>query len=224
MSSNPADLLPQARIRLAALELFGAYGFRATTVRQIAERAGVSPGLVIHHFGSKDALREACDAYAIDLLGTEKAAYLNGGMLPQLRDFLADNPEMETLMTYLVQAVREGGETADRIHTRMCAFTEQMMEAAAGIGAMRMPRDRAAAAAILTSWSLGLLVQSENVARRLGGTSLLDPGVIRRYADASLDLFTGGLITADYAAQMRATLDPDSGPDSDSDSEGASHD
>ena len=53
MSSAPADLLPRARIRLAALELFGAQGFDKTTIRQIATRAGVSPGLVIHHFGSK---------------------------------------------------------------------------------------------------------------------------------------------------------------------------
>lgn len=43
MSSTPEDLLPSARIRLAALELFGSQGFDRTTVRQIAALAGVSP-------------------------------------------------------------------------------------------------------------------------------------------------------------------------------------
>src|SRR5690606_20135242 len=43
-----------ARIRDAAIVEFAAHGFTKSTVRAIAESAGVSPGLVIHHFGSKD--------------------------------------------------------------------------------------------------------------------------------------------------------------------------
>ena len=55
------DLTARARIRDAAITSFAATGFDAT-VRQIATQAGVSAGLVIHHFGSKDGLRAACDA------------------------------------------------------------------------------------------------------------------------------------------------------------------
>ena len=33
-----------------------AQGFAHTTVRSIAERAGVSAALILHHYGSKDAL------------------------------------------------------------------------------------------------------------------------------------------------------------------------
>lgn len=40
-------------IFLAAMDLFKEQGFSKTNVRQIAERAGVSLGLVNHHFGSK---------------------------------------------------------------------------------------------------------------------------------------------------------------------------
>jgi TetR/AcrR family transcriptional regulator, regulator of cefoperazone and chloramphenicol sensitivity len=36
---------------------------------QIAAAAGVSPGLVIHHFGSKDGLREAVDAHVLAVFG-----------------------------------------------------------------------------------------------------------------------------------------------------------
>lgn len=40
----------------AAVELFGRRGFRGTTVRAIAEQAGVDPALVMHHFGSKEKI------------------------------------------------------------------------------------------------------------------------------------------------------------------------
>jgi len=62
---DPADLTARARIRDAALRLFGERGFERTTIREIAAAAGVSSGLARHHFGSKEALRAACDAYLI---------------------------------------------------------------------------------------------------------------------------------------------------------------
>lgn len=40
----------------AALELFARYGFEKTSVRMIAERAGVSLGLLYNYFESKEAL------------------------------------------------------------------------------------------------------------------------------------------------------------------------
>ena len=55
-----SDLSTRTKIREAALGLFGTVGF-TVSVRVIAEAAGCSPGLVIHHFGNKDGLREAVD-------------------------------------------------------------------------------------------------------------------------------------------------------------------
>lgn len=42
----------------AALELFSSQGFGATSMRQIAEKAGLSMGNLYHHFPSKDAIFE----------------------------------------------------------------------------------------------------------------------------------------------------------------------
>ncbi|MEZ5096013.1 MAG: helix-turn-helix domain-containing protein [Nocardioides sp.] len=66
MSSIPVegDLTARASIRNAALRLFAERGPEGVTVREIATEAGVSPGLVVHHFGSKDGLRAAVDEYA----------------------------------------------------------------------------------------------------------------------------------------------------------------
>ncbi len=56
-----SDLTARARIRDAAIECFAEEGFD-TPFRTIADRAGFSPGLITHHFGSKSALRADCDA------------------------------------------------------------------------------------------------------------------------------------------------------------------
>ncbi|WP_232667077.1 TetR/AcrR family transcriptional regulator [Pseudonocardia sp. TRM90224] len=45
-----------AAIVAAARELFAERGFDRTTIRAVADRAGVDPGLVMQNFGSKDAL------------------------------------------------------------------------------------------------------------------------------------------------------------------------
>src|SRR6266542_759545 len=52
------DLTARARIRDAALRLFAERGVDGATIRDIAKAAGVSAGLVRHHFGSKEALRD----------------------------------------------------------------------------------------------------------------------------------------------------------------------
>jgi tetracycline repressor-like protein len=47
-----SDLSTRTKIREAALGLFGTEGF-TVSVRVIADAAGCSPGLVIHHFGKQ---------------------------------------------------------------------------------------------------------------------------------------------------------------------------
>ena len=49
---------PAGRLRLiaATLSCMADLGLMGSTVREISERAGVTPGLVIHHFGSKEGL------------------------------------------------------------------------------------------------------------------------------------------------------------------------
>lgn len=52
----------------AATDLFGRNGFAATSVDQLAEKAGVAKGAVYHHFDNKEALFEAVfDAVSQDV-------------------------------------------------------------------------------------------------------------------------------------------------------------
>lgn len=70
-----ADLTAAARIRDAAIEQFGEQGF-GVGLRTIAEAAGVSAALVIHHFGSKEGLRKACDDYIAEEIRNSKSEAL----------------------------------------------------------------------------------------------------------------------------------------------------
>ena len=70
-----ADLTAAARIRDAAIEQFAQHGF-AVGLRTIAEAAGVSAALVIHHFGSKEGLRKACDDYVAEEIRNSKSEAL----------------------------------------------------------------------------------------------------------------------------------------------------
>ena len=71
MSSAAAGTQPEgpdrgsrALIREAAAELFARDGYAQATVRQIAARAGVSPGLVIKLMGTKADLYRQVGAHA----------------------------------------------------------------------------------------------------------------------------------------------------------------
>lgn len=48
-----------SRIMDAALELFGTVGYQSTTIAQIADKAGVSKGLIYNYFDSKESLLKA---------------------------------------------------------------------------------------------------------------------------------------------------------------------
>jgi AcrR family transcriptional regulator len=64
-----SDESPKGREQLvqAAIRLFGRDGYDATSVRDIAEDAGVSFALIRFYFGSKDGLREAAERRVIDI-------------------------------------------------------------------------------------------------------------------------------------------------------------
>jgi len=69
MKRMEKSLRSREQVLEAALHLFSTQGYRATTVREIAERAGVSTGNVYHHFPDKETIfRLLLDQYwaAID--------------------------------------------------------------------------------------------------------------------------------------------------------------
>src|SRR5260370_42554433 len=87
------------------------------TIRDIAKAAGVSGGLVRHHFGSKDDLRAACDSYALDRLMQIKEQAVLDGQLPNASFMSAAPPTVLLLYRYLARPlVDRSPAAAARFH------------------------------------------------------------------------------------------------------------
>ena len=68
-------------------ELFAQKGYRATTVREIADAAGILSGSLYHHFDSKESIGdEILSGFINDVLADYRAAASSGG---SARDVLA---------------------------------------------------------------------------------------------------------------------------------------
>lgn len=53
-------------ILVASLHCFATKGYTSTTLRDIAEQAHTTHGLIRHHFGSKENLWKRCTSYVVD--------------------------------------------------------------------------------------------------------------------------------------------------------------
>jgi len=53
----------------SAIAEFGKHGYAAASTNEIVKKAGVSKGLLFHHFGSKEALYTACQLYVLEQYG-----------------------------------------------------------------------------------------------------------------------------------------------------------
>ncbi|MEV7013456.1 TetR/AcrR family transcriptional regulator [Streptosporangium sp. NPDC051022] len=78
-SSGSASERRDHLVKLAA-ELFARKGFQATTVREIAEEAGILSGSLYHHFDSKETIvDEVLTTFLDDLVGRYRAVLERGG-------------------------------------------------------------------------------------------------------------------------------------------------
>jgi len=151
---SAADLTSRARIRDAAIDVFGDRGFD-TGVRAIAAAAGVSAGLVNHHFGSKDGLRAACDDWVREFIRAEKSKAITS---PTPAGMIAAMAEIEVYaptLAYLLRSFSAGGPLAESLLEQMISDAEQMMRAGVEAGRFKPSRNEAARARYLTLSHVG---------------------------------------------------------------------
>lgn len=187
-----------ARIRDAAITEFAANGVDGTSIRTIAARAGVSPGLVIHHFGSKDDLRVACDEHVAGIIREVKGtAMASGGGLDVTAAFRAVGgiPAAEYLARTLVDGSPHVAELVDEIVNDAVEYMATGVET----GLVRPSRYERERAAILTVWSLGALVLHEHLERLLGvdvtADLSRDPEAASPYVAPILEIYSRGVFT-----------------------------
>lgn len=206
------DLTARARLRDAAIALVGREGLERLTARRVAELAGVSPGLIRHHFGSMEGLRRACDEHIAQVIRRDKEQAVDApGTLDPLKALR--EAESTHLVSYLAAVLNEDSEIVRDLVDILVADAEAYIKRAEKAGQVRAVADPRRRAAILVMWSLGSLVLHRHV-QRLLEVDLTDlassaPGSVAAYAGASIDLLGGGLYTSAFADQMRAALSKD---------------
>ncbi|MBN9450971.1 MAG: CerR family C-terminal domain-containing protein [Bosea sp.] len=134
----------EALIR-AGLDLFGRHGFEASSIREIAQAAGVNSAGIAYHFGGKDGLRQACaeaivatmkqrvfGAAAVmpplDGLAPEAAVELLLAIVGRVTAFAAQAPESEIIARFVTREMMEptsAFETlyeglVDPVHGQLC--------------------------------------------------------------------------------------------------------
>jgi AcrR family transcriptional regulator len=126
--ATEADLTARARVRNAAIDLYGRYSEDRISLRAVAAEAGVTSGVVQHHFKTKGGLRDAADQYVIELFVRTLASVPTAGTPAEVaaardaatRNMLRQHPEVAR---YARRAIFEADD--DRTH-----ITDLLVEAA----------------------------------------------------------------------------------------------
>lgn len=211
------DLTGRARIRDAAMLLFGRDGF-GVGLRQVAADAGVSPALVLHHFGSKEGLRAACDEHVHDALRAAKADAMDRPAQDVLQE-LAATEQYGPLVAYLVRVVLDGGPGAAAFVDDMLADTVAYLEHGERAGIVRPSSDPQGRARYVLAGQLGLLLlaQLDGTVGR-GPSPTTEPAAALGHIAstsmlAGLELFTHGLFAdSTYLDAWRATAGDPAAP------------
>ncbi|BBZ29862.1 TetR family transcriptional regulator [Mycolicibacterium madagascariense] len=134
------DLTTTARIRDAAIEQFGEHGFDVG-LRVIAKAAGVSAALVIHHFGSKEGLRQACDDVVTESIRTAKSESLQSADPAAWFAQLAEIESFAPLMAYLVRSLQSGGDLSKSLWRTMIDDADRYLADGVAAGTIRPSPD-----------------------------------------------------------------------------------
>ena len=197
MSSTPAsDLTGLARIRNAALEGFARDGVAATSIRDVAKRAGVSPGLVQHHFPTKAALVDAVTEHVV-ALATEAFSDLSENGSPmqaqqELGDrvtaFVAEHP---TAVLYVARSAADGEQAALEIFDAFVAIAREQWRRLDDRGLLRADVDLEWTALHAVVHVLGTLLLKDAIDRHLPAP-FFTPAQLERWNAASNALFREG--------------------------------
>ncbi|MEX1249216.1 MAG: TetR family transcriptional regulator, partial [Acidimicrobiia bacterium] len=181
-------------------------GFEGTTMRAIAEDAGVSAALVVHHYGSKEGLRKACDAHVVERIRTVKGEGIESDSLTD-PSFMAGGFQIaEPLMRYLGWALATGSDAAALLFDEIVDESVRLTEMADEHGAMVAGPDVRTRSAVMLSMQMGSLILQDHLRRYLD-IDPLSPEGIMAISRATLEIFSGAMFAPGQAQAMREALD-----------------
>ena len=196
--ARESDLTGYARIRNAALEGFARNGVAATSIREVAQAAGVSAGLVQHHFGTKEALREAVNDYVVSIaldafadLGTDAAG--EEDVLEDIADRITSMVRDHYLaLLYVARSAASDDESALGIFSAFVAIADKQFAALKKAGLLQPDVDMRWASLHVVIINLATVLMEPALNSHLD-EPLLDPRQLERWNTASTALIRHGL-------------------------------
>ncbi|MHA3023533.1 TetR/AcrR family transcriptional regulator [Mycobacterium sp. BMJ-28] len=180
------------KIRDAALVSFAARGVGATSLREVACAAGVSIGLVQHHFGTKAGLVDAVDRHVGEVIRTSLAS----GPGPTTTEAFGQKviallAEHTTVIDYLARALVESTPIGNATFDTLVAMGDARWERRAEHGLMRSDLDRTWASLNPLLLVLGTVILRSHLDRHLPD-EFTSPAQLSRWEDAVNDLLRRG--------------------------------
>ncbi|NKQ57030.1 TetR/AcrR family transcriptional regulator [Amycolatopsis sp. K13G38] len=190
------DLTARARIRDAALSLFAEHGVAGTSMRRIADHAGVSLALVQYHFGNKAGLERGCDEYVVEFIRAALSRGVDGKQLDNAEFVEETHRAGAPVLRYLGRALADGTPAAGSLFDELVAITERYRESQA---------DPRAEAAVFVAMRLGIYVLQDHLTRALG-VDAFGPEGMARIAAAQLAIISPEFAGPEMMEKARAGL------------------
>lgn len=194
---DDSDLTAAARIRNAALEGFALDGVAATSIRDIARRAHVSPALVQHHFKNKQGLRQAVDEY-VARVGAEALASSEEEMVSlDLVQTIGDRitawmRDHRMSLLYLIRSAAEGDSSGLALFDTLVEVGDAHVEQLVADKVLREGLDLRWAVLNVIVLNLATALLEPAINRHLEAP-LRDPDQLQRWNRACTELFRAGL-------------------------------
>lgn len=194
------------RILDAALELFARKGPDATTMRDIAAAADVSPALVVHHFGSKKGLKDAVDERVIALFDHVRTM-ASELVPPATRDpsqrfalglpLLEHVPQDSPIPGYVRRLLLSGDEAGHRLMRTWHGWAQELLGGFIEQGIARPSDDVEARAAFMLINQMGMILFHDYIGELLGADTLTPEGMGRYFSEAFLAYSRGVFVSGE---------------------------
>jgi AcrR family transcriptional regulator len=191
------ELRKLERIRQAALKSFATKGAAGTSLRSVAADAGVSLGLVQHHFETKAGLIKAVDDYVMSVVIAVVAQPVTA---PHTKDSIADMGSRVTtlllehpeVVDYFGRALIDGSQLGITIWDTLSAFGMARWTARKDSGEARDDIDVTWAALNSLVLALGTLIVRGHIERQIPG-AFTSPEQVDRWQKSVNALLREGL-------------------------------
>lgn len=169
-------------IAAAAVRCFARDGF-GSSLRTVAADAGVSAALIVHHFGSKQGLIEACDEQVLRV-ADEKQRLMTVDGIAAAAAWVGAVMQDGSVPGYISRALVEGGDAGKRLFTAFVDVTEKALLD------LDLPEPRMTAALLVTH-SLGTMVLRDHIEAATGVAPYGDG--VAQLGIAATSLYQGAL-------------------------------